>query len=95
MRGFVHVTALGVGPSEPLGKQAFDGVCASCHGLAGEGLIGPPIASSPTLEDPKALGDLVKNGAGKMPAVGKTWDDRLINALAGYLKTKFGGSGGG
>jgi hypothetical protein len=30
-----------------------------------------------------------------MPAVGKTWDAQLLNALLGYLKTEFGGSGGG
>jgi cytochrome c oxidase subunit 2 len=95
MRGFVRVTAIGVGPSEPLGKQAFEGVCASCHGFEGEGLIGPAIASSATLQDPKALGDLVHNGTGQMPAVGNTWDAKLVNALAAYLKTKFGGTGGG
>ena len=57
------------------------------------GLIGPPIASNPTLQDPKALRDVVRNGAGKMPAVGKTWDDKLLNALTGYLKSRFGGGG--
>ena len=30
-----------------------------------------------------------------MPAVGNTWDVRLVNALARYLKVKFGGAGGG
>ena len=30
-----------------------------------------------------------------MPAVGNTWDDRMVNALANYLKVKFGGTGGG
>jgi cytochrome c oxidase subunit 2 len=95
MRGFVRATRKGSGPTEPLGKQAFIGVCASCHGFAGEGLIGPAIATSSTLQDPKALGDLVRNGFGKMPAVGKTWDAKLMNALAGYLKSRFGGTGGG
>ena len=96
MRGFVRVNGTGSGQQEePLGKQAFTGVCASCHGFNGEGLIGPAIATSPTLQDPKALSDLLRNGIKTMPAVGKTWDDKLINALAAYLKTKFGGAGGG
>jgi cytochrome c oxidase subunit 2 len=95
MRGFVRATATGVGPSEPLGKEAFTGVCASCHGFNGEGLIGPAIASSTTLQNPKALADLVHNGFGKMPAVGNTWDAKLMNALAGYLKSRFGGGSGG
>jgi cytochrome c oxidase subunit II len=44
--------------------------------------------SSPTLENPEALGNLVRNGTGTMPAVGNTWDDRLVNALARYLRVK-------
>jgi cytochrome c553 len=95
MHGFVRVTNAGRPPPERIGKETFAGVCASCHGFAGEGLIGPAIASSPTLQDPKALRVLVRNGSGKMPAVGKTWDDKLVNALAGYLKQRFGGSGVG
>jgi cytochrome c oxidase subunit 2 len=95
MRGFVHVvTGLGGVPRESLGKEAFTGVCASCHGLQGEGLIGPAIASSPTLKDPKALRALLRNGGVKMPAVGKTWDDRLMNATIVYLKSHFGGASG-
>ena len=77
------------------GKEAFEGVCASCHGLQGEGLVGPPISASPTLQDPKALRTLVKNGVGKMPAVGRTWNAQLTNSLIAYLKTRFGGAGGG
>ena len=78
-----------------LGKEAFTGVCASCHGFKGEGLIGPAIATSPTLQDPKALRDLLRNGSGAMPAVGRTWDAKLFNALAGYLKSRFGAPSGG
>jgi cytochrome c oxidase subunit II len=96
MHGFVHVTPPGKATVEGVGKEAFIGVCASCHGFRGEGLIGPAIASSPTLQDPKALRDLVKNGQGKMPAVGLTWTDQTINAIARYLKTRFaGGTSGG
>ena len=29
-----------------------------------------------------------------MPAVGRTWSDQTINAVAGYLKTRFGGEPG-
>jgi len=99
MDGVVHV----VQPSQlvevpvgaALGKQVFNGVCASCHGLSGQGLIGPAIATSATLQDPKALRDLVENGSGKMPAVGRGWHDQLVNALGAYLKQKFGGAASG
>jgi cytochrome c oxidase subunit 2 len=80
-----------------LGKETFVGVCAKCHGLAGQGDIGPPIAQSPLLSDRTALTTLLRQGTGAMPAVGKTWNDTQLNALFGYLKTRFkqGGAGGG
>jgi cytochrome c oxidase subunit 2 len=94
MQGSVHVGTTAA-PVSGLGKQVFEGVCASCHGLSGQGLIGPAIATSPTLQDPKALRALVHDGKGLMPPVGDTWDDRLTNALVAYLGQRFGGSGGG
>jgi cytochrome c oxidase subunit 2 len=97
MGGFVHVVdTQGAGPQltkVALGKQVFTGVCASCHGFRGEGLIGPAIATNSTLQDPAALRKLIENGFGKMPAVGKGWDDQLITALDAYLKSSFGGGG--
>jgi len=73
-----------------LGKETWEGACAKCHGLAGEGGIGPRIAGSPTLADPKALATLVRNGRtgpqGVMPAVGAGWNDQQITALVNYLK---------
>ena len=95
MHGFVFVTNGLVKVQARLGKQVFIGVCAKCHGFRGEGLIGPAIASNPTLGDPKALRALLRNGFGKMPAVGKTWDAKLMAALTGYVAKRFGGAGGG
>jgi cytochrome c oxidase subunit 2 len=73
-----------------LGKETWEGVCAKCHGLAGEGGIGPRIAGSPVLASPQALETLVRNGRtgpnGVMPAVGSEWSDQQITALANYLK---------
>jgi len=80
-----------------LGRETFDGVCAKCHGLAGQGDIGPAIAQSPILADRTALTTLLRDGGIRMPAVGKTWNDTQLNALLDYLKTRFktgGGSGG-
>jgi cytochrome c oxidase subunit II len=80
-----------------LGGETFTGVCATCHGLAGQGGIGPPIAQSPVLADRKALTTLLRNGRNLMPAVGKTWGDTQLNATIAYLKKRFvqGGGGGG
>ena len=38
-----------------VGHDTFNGVCAKCHGMNGQGLIGPPIAQSPLLADRNAL----------------------------------------
>jgi cytochrome c oxidase subunit II len=69
-----------------LGTEEWEGTCAKCHGLAGQGGIGPRIAGSPTLTDPAALATLVRNGRGAMPAVGSGWTDEQVDALAAYLK---------
>jgi cytochrome c oxidase subunit II len=83
-------------PSE-VGRETFQGVCATCHGLAGQGDIGPSIAQSPLLADRKAMTLLLREGRNKMPAVGATWSDKQLNALLDYLQKRFnagGGSGG-
>jgi cytochrome c oxidase subunit 2 len=72
--------------SGELGQEEWQGVCAKCHGLGGQGGIGPRIVGSPTLTDPAALGRLVRNGARTMPAVGAGWSDEQIAALARYVK---------
>ena len=77
-------------PSE-VGRETFQGVCATCHGLSGKGDIGPAIAQSPLLADRNAMTLLLRNGRNRMPPVGKTWSDGQLNALLGYLKGKFGG----
>jgi cytochrome c oxidase subunit 2 len=71
--------------NEDLGREEWEGVCAKCHGLAGEGGIGPRVAGSPTLTDVEALGNLVRNGRRTMPAVGSGWSDEQVEALATYL----------
>ena len=71
--------------NEDLGQEEWQGVCAKCHGLNGEGGIGPRIAGSPTLTDAEDLGNLVRNGRGAMPAVGAGWTDEQVTALVDYL----------
>jgi cytochrome c oxidase subunit II len=82
------------GESE-LGRQTFEGVCAKCHGLRGEGLIAPALAGNPIVEQRDALEDVVRNGRGQMPAVGRGWDDRQLDALVRYMREELGGESGG
>ncbi len=80
-----------------LGKEVFTGVCAKCHGLAGQGDIGPNIASSALLNDRQALANVIRNGGIKMPAVGHDWPQSQLDATIAYLNQRFhqGGSSGG
>lgn len=79
-----------------LGEQIFNGVCAKCHGDRGQGLIGPGFSAA-TVSNAASVAEIVRNGRGKMPAVGEGWDDRQMEALTNYLRERFraeSGSGG-
>jgi cytochrome c oxidase subunit 2 len=86
--------AQGSGDSQ-LGEATFDGACAKCHGLSGEGLIGPALAGNPIVEDRDTIEEVVRNGRGEMPAVGEGWTDAQMDALFRYLGRELGGESGG
>ena len=75
--------------ADDVGHDTFVGVCAMCHGLSGQGLIGPPIAQSPLLADRKALTILLRNGRNAMPAVGSDWSEQQMTATIDYQQTRF------
>ncbi|HET8653346.1 MAG TPA: cytochrome c, partial [Gaiellaceae bacterium] len=74
-----------------LGEQIFDGACAKCHGLEGQGLIGPGLSAS-TVANAAVVAEIVRNGRGKMPAIGEEWDERQMKALTDHLKERFSGN---
>jgi cytochrome c oxidase subunit 2 len=80
---------------EGLGEELFDGVCAKCHGLNGEGGYGPPLEGNPTVADPAAVENVVRNGQGNMPPVGKDWSDEQMKALTDYLGQEIAGGSQG
>ena len=80
------------GTSE-LGQETWEGVCAKCHGLSGEGGIGRPLTGSPILQDAEALETVVRNGRRTMPAVGSGWTNEQIEALTNYLEESPPGGG--
>ncbi len=77
-----------------LGEMTFKGVCATCHGLNGEGGLGPSLQGNPAVAQSNAIRILLREGRGKMPAVGRGWDERQMDALIAYLKRFSEGSGG-
>jgi cytochrome c oxidase subunit 2 len=71
-----------------LGRAEFQGSCATCHGMQGQGGYGPNLANDPLLTQPASLADIVRNGGVKMPAVGNSWTKTQMTALIQYAKAK-------
>jgi cytochrome c oxidase subunit II len=76
-----------------IGRMTFEGACAPCHGVKGEGLIGPALRGNATLADPKRLSQLLENGKGNMPPVGRDWTQHELAELSAYVKKEFAGGG--
>jgi cytochrome c oxidase subunit 2 len=72
-----------------LGQEIFQQVCSKCHFAAPE--YAPNIAGNPLLADAAGLRNLVENGQGRMPPVGKGWSERELQALTEFA----GGMSGG
>jgi mono/diheme cytochrome c family protein len=76
-----------------LGRETWDRACAKCHGLAGEGDLGPLVAQSPKLVNAETLTELLENGQdlpaneGYMPPVGRGWPPFQVEALIAYIKS--------
>ena len=70
---------------EELGQTIFEDVCSKCHFAAPE--YAPNIAGNPLLGDADAITQIVTQGRGRMPAVGRGWSERELDALTEYLAT--------
>jgi cytochrome c oxidase subunit 2 len=75
---------------ETIGKQIWNGVCATCHGNLGQGGYGIAIANNSLLTQKSGLEGILRHGftgsRGSMPPVGNTWTQDEIDALAAYVK---------
>jgi cytochrome c oxidase subunit II len=76
-------------PTE-LGDELWEGVCTKCHGPDGQGGFGPAIADSSLLQDASAVEQLLRDGQGEMPPVGRGWSDRQMEAMTDDLEQRFG-----
>jgi cytochrome c oxidase subunit II len=70
---------------EELGQTIWEDVCSKCHFAAPE--YAPNIAGNPLLGDADAITQIVTQGRGRMPAVGRGWSERELEALTEYLAT--------
>jgi mono/diheme cytochrome c family protein len=69
-----------------LGRGEWQGSCAKCHGLQGQGGFGPKISSNALLTQRQGLEQLIRQGRKEMPPVAQGWSDEQVRALLAYLK---------
>ncbi len=75
------------------GEEQWNGVCAKCHGLDGEGGVAanaPAVVGSSLVDDPAGIERLLENGQRADAAVGRDWTDEQLTAMTDYLKERFG-----
>ncbi len=78
--------------TSPLGRESYDGVCAKCHGLAGEGGVAdnaPQLQGASLVSDAAGIERLLHEGGLRMAAVGRDWNDTQMRAMTDYLKERF------
>ena len=73
-----------------LGEELFEGSCAKCHGLQGEGGYGPKIAGTQLVANEQSLETLLRRGGILMPPVGRDWNTTEMAALTAYAKEHLG-----
>lgn len=62
--------------------------CAGCHGIKGEGNLGPPLVGiAPQLTEADELAR-VRNGRGRMPPFSPALSDADIAAVVAYIRTE-------
>jgi mono/diheme cytochrome c family protein len=82
-------------PSDPVlaqGQQIYKANCASCHGQAGGGGLGPKLSGMvakkyPDIADQEAV---IANGRSSMPKFGQRLSADEINAVARYEREALG-----
>jgi cytochrome c oxidase subunit 2 len=81
-RTYISATVAG-----DLGRAEFQGVCATCHGMQGQGGYGPNLSQNSLLTQQSGLAAVVRGGRGNMPAVGDSWTNAQMTALFQYAKS--------
>lgn len=68
-----------------VGQQVFVANCAQCHGLRGEGGVGPQLAGSSRAANRANVDDAVRFGRGVMPAFQAQLSPEQLDAVVGYV----------
>ncbi|HEY8217387.1 MAG TPA: cytochrome c [Acidimicrobiia bacterium] len=74
------------------GASIYAANCATCHGNAGQGGVGPVLAGKVVSKFPDAADQIaiVKDGRGGMPSFGGDLSDAQIAQVVEYTRTELG-----
>jgi cytochrome c oxidase subunit 2 len=88
-----RLTETQAGSTSDLGRRTYEAACAKCHGLEGEGDVGPQIAGRGRIINQTALRRLLLEGQDTdsfesyMPPVGRGWPEHQFEALLRYMRS--------
>ncbi len=74
------------------GEELYAQNCASCHGNAGQGGVGPTLVGNSISADKQRVIQIITNGKGLMPAYEFTLSEEQIEAIADYVVEQYGGN---
>ncbi len=83
--GTVPAETQGDAIDQVVGQQVFVGTCAQCHGMRGEGGVGPQLAGNPRAANRANVDDAVRFGRGMMPAFQAQLSPEQLDAVVGYV----------
>ena len=75
-------------PSANTGEALYGQLCASCHGVEGEGGAGPSLLEQ-SLDD-EALSTVIAEGQGSMPGFGSDLSTEDLAGLVAFVQSSFG-----
>jgi cytochrome c oxidase subunit 2 len=70
------------------GADVYDAECAACHGLNGEGGVGPPLASVARLAPEDIVRSVIEGVGSGMPAFDRLPDQDVADVLV-YITESF------
>lgn len=75
------------------GAEVYSAYCATCHGVDGQGGVGPTLAGQMEAAYPDVADQIavVTNGKGTMPAWGSRLSAGQIRRVVEYTRTDLGG----
>lgn len=74
------------------GAAIYRANCATCHGAAGQGFVGPALAGVVATKYPDVADQIavVTNGRGAMPGFGSRLSAEQIRSVVDHTRTKLG-----